>query len=121
MAGSNDRPVPGAWRALAATDILYKAIAFAVLTPLIAALLRLLIRRTGTTALADVDIALFFFTTPLGAFALFLVAALVIGIVALEQACLMTIVLTALRGSRPRVRDAFAHGAALPPRRASRG
>jgi len=111
VASANDRSVLRAWRALAAGDIAYKAIAFAILTPLIVALMRLLIRRTGTTAVADVDIALFLFTTRAGALALVLVLALIIGVTALEQACLMTIVLTALRGKRPRLRDAFAHAA----------
>ena len=111
MGSINERPVLRAWRALVVTDIAYRAIAFAVLTPLIVVLLRLLIRRTGTTAVADVDIALFLFTTRTGALALILVSALMAGVTALEQACLMTIVLAALRGKRPRLRDAFAHGA----------
>jgi glycerophosphoryl diester phosphodiesterase len=109
MSWIDDRPVLREWRALAATDILYKAIAFAVLTPLITVLLRLLIRRTGTTAVADVDIAVFLFTTRAGVAALLLVSALILGVTAVEQACLMTIVLAALRGGRLRVRDAMAH------------
>jgi glycerophosphoryl diester phosphodiesterase len=75
-------------------------------------LLRLLIRRTGQSAVADVDIALFFFTTRVGVLALVLVGALILAVTALEQACLMTIVLAALRGARPRVRDAIAHAVA---------
>jgi glycerophosphoryl diester phosphodiesterase len=112
MPDSPDRPVLRVWRELVATDIVYKAIAFALLTPLITALGRLLIRRTGRTAIADVDIALFFFTTRTGLLSLVLVGALAIAVTALEQACLMTIVLAALKGRRPRVRDALAHGAA---------
>jgi glycerophosphoryl diester phosphodiesterase len=112
MAGTRFRPILGAWRRLAATDILYKAIAFAVLTPLIGGLLRLLMHRAGATALADADIALFFFTTRPGVAALILVSALGIAVTALEQACLLTIVLGVLRGTSLRVRDAFAHGAA---------
>jgi len=111
MTGTDNRPVLRAWRELAATDILYKAIAFALLTPLITVLFRLLVRRTGSTAVADVDIALFFFTTKSGSLALILVGGLLIAVTALEQACLMSIVLSALRGARPRVRDAFAHAA----------
>jgi glycerophosphoryl diester phosphodiesterase len=110
--GVQDRPVLRAWRELAATDILYKALAFAVLSPLIGVLSRLLIRRTGSTAVADVDIALFLFTTRTGVVALLLVFGLLIGVTALEQACLMSLILAALRGKRLRVRDAFAHGAA---------
>jgi glycerophosphoryl diester phosphodiesterase len=106
------RPVLAEWRTLAIVDVVYKAIAFAVLTPLIIGLLRLLIRRTGTTAITDADIALFFFTTRTGTIALLLVGALAAGVTALEQACLMTVVLAAMRGQRLRVRDAFAHGGA---------
>ena len=80
-----------------------------MLTPLIGLLMRLLIRRTGSTAVADVDIALFFFTTRPGVLALILVGGLIAGVTALEQACLMTIVLAALRGARIRVRDAIPH------------
>ena len=109
MPGIDDRPILKHWRALVATDVVYKAIAFALLTPLIGLLLRLLIRRTGKTAVADADIALFFFTTRPGVLALILVGALVIGVTALEQACLMTIVLAALREHSTRVRDAIAH------------
>jgi glycerophosphoryl diester phosphodiesterase len=112
MPGIDDRPVLREWRALVATDIVYKAIAFVVLTPLIGLMLRLLIRRTGKTAVADVDIALFFFTTRTGALALLLLGALAIGVAALEQTCVMTIMLAAFRGRRTRVRDALAHAAA---------
>jgi glycerophosphoryl diester phosphodiesterase len=112
MTRTTERPVLRVWRELVATDIVYKALAFALLTPLIAVLLRLLIRRTGRTALADVDIALYFFTTRVGAAALILVGALILAVTALEQACLMTIVLAALQGRRLRVRDAIAHAAA---------
>lgn len=111
MPGATDRPVLRVWRELVATDIVYKAIAFALLTPLIGVLLRLLIPRTGRSAVADVDIALFFFTTRSGALALLLVGALIIGVIALEQACLITVVLSALRGQRLRVRDGIAHAA----------
>jgi len=109
MRDSDDRPVLRAWRELAVTDIIYKAIAFALLTPLITVLFRLLVRRSGSTAVADADIALFFFTTKSGSLALILIGGLIIAVIALEQACLMTIVLAALRGAHPRVRDAFAH------------
>lgn len=111
MPGIDDRPVLREWRALVAADIVYKAIAFVVLTPLIGLLLRLLIRRTGKTAVADADIAFFFFTTRPGVLALILLGALAIGVTALEQTCLMTIVLAAMRGRSTRVRDALAHAA----------
>ena len=111
MTTTREWPILRAWRELAATDVLYKAIAFAVLAPSITILARLLIRRSGATAITDVDIALFFFTTKTGALVLVLVGALIAAVTAIEQACLMTIALSALRGTPLRVRDAFAHGA----------
>jgi glycerophosphoryl diester phosphodiesterase len=102
----------GVFVAFAATDLLYKAIAFAALAPLIGVLFRLLIARGGSAAVADVDIALFFFTTRPGLAALILISALLIAVVALEQACLMTLGLGQERGVRLRVRDAALHGAA---------
>jgi glycerophosphoryl diester phosphodiesterase len=108
MPGIDDRPILKHWRALVAADLVYKAIAFAILTPLIGLMLRLLIQRTGRTAVADADIALFFFTTRPGVLALLLIGALAIGVTALEQTCLMTIMLAAMRGYSTRVRDALA-------------
>jgi glycerophosphoryl diester phosphodiesterase len=110
MPDIDERPVLRVGRTLARADVLYKAIAFAVLTPLIGGLLRLLIGRTGKTAVADADIVLFFFTTQVGAFALILIGALILGVTAVEQACLMTIILAGMRGRG--VRDALAHAAA---------
>jgi glycerophosphoryl diester phosphodiesterase len=95
------------WIMLAEIDLLYKAIAFAALTPLIGLCFRLLIARTGSDAVADVDIAMFFVTTRAGVVALVLISALVIAVSALQQACLMTVGLSAERGAALRVRDAF--------------
>ena len=105
------RDLRGAWVPLVATDLFYKAVAFVVLTPLIGLLFRLLIARSGSAAVADADIALFFFTTRRGLAALFLIGALVIAVIALELACLMTIGLGRTRGVHLLVRDAVAHGA----------
>ena len=101
------RDLASGWRRLAQVDLLYKAVAFVLLTPLTGLLLRYLISRTGNAAVADVDIALFLFTTRSGALALVLVSALVLAIVAVEQACLMTIALGSLRGRNLGLRDAF--------------
>jgi glycerophosphoryl diester phosphodiesterase len=98
--------------AFAEIDILYKAIAFTILTPLIGLLFKFLIARSGRAALADVDIALFFFTTRTGAVALLLISGLIVAVSALEQACLMAVALSRERGNAPRVRDAFAFVAA---------
>ena len=95
---------------LASTYVLYQAIAFALLTPLLVLLGRLLIHESGSGALADADIAVFLLTSPFGIVALVLVAAIAIGITALQVACLLTIGVAGARGIRLRVRDAFAHG-----------
>jgi glycerophosphoryl diester phosphodiesterase len=100
------------WRPLAGTVLLYTALATVVLLPMIGMVLRLLIARTHGSAVADVDIARFFFTTAPGVVGLILVSALLAAVTALEQACLMSVGLGQARGKVPRVRDAFAHAAA---------
>src|SRR5262249_25913959 len=90
--------------AFAQIDILYKAIAFAIPTPLIGLLLKRLIARSGRTAIADVDIALFFFTTKPGVVALLLISGLIVAVSALEQTCLMAVGLAREKSRAPRVR-----------------
>lgn len=87
------------WRQLLATDLAYKLLAFAVLTPLAGAALRLGVSLSGRSALADQEI-LFFALRPLGLLFLLLVAALALAIVALEQASLMAIAGAASAGVR---------------------
>ena len=99
-------------RTLALTYVLYQAIAFAVLTPLLVVLARLLIKESGAGALTDADIAVFLLASPFGVVALVLVAGIAIGITALQVACLLAIGLAGTRGTHLRVRDAFAHGIA---------
>jgi glycerophosphoryl diester phosphodiesterase len=98
------------WRALLSTDALYKLLAFALLVPLTALAIRLIVSTSGSPALADTDI-LFFFLRPLGLAALIALSALSLTIVALEQACLMTIGLGAVEGKRIRLWDALVYGA----------
>jgi glycerophosphoryl diester phosphodiesterase len=112
VVGRSTKVFASDWVALAQIDILYKAIAFAILSPLIGLFFKFLIARTGSSAMADVDIARFFFTTRPGTVALILVSGLIIAVSALEQASLMTIRLARERGGSPRVRDAFAFVAA---------
>lgn len=78
------------WPKLVATDLIYKAAAFVILTPLTALVLQLLLRLSGDTALSDQDI-LYFAMKPLGWVTLILVGAIVVGIVAMELAALMLI------------------------------
>lgn len=85
------------WRPLVATDLLFKAISFALLTPLVACLFRGFLSISGRTVLADADIARFFFH-PIGWIALIVVGGGVISVFALEQAILMTVSLSFKHG-----------------------
>ena len=80
-----------AWRSFAITDLAYKLLAFAFLMPATTLLLYWLRAGTSNRVLADVDIALFFFTTPAGITTLVLGASLIAAITALEAACLMAV------------------------------
>lgn len=80
-----------AWRSFAITDLAYKLLAFAILMPATTLLLYWLRAGTSNRVLADVDIALFFFTTPAGITTLVLGASLITAITALEAACLMAV------------------------------
>lgn len=79
------------WRTLAITDLAFKAAAFAVLTPATALLLRWLLSRAGTHAVADADIARLLIASPAGIIALLLAAIFATGVTMLELACLMEI------------------------------
>ena len=100
------------WLPLLQTDLLYKAIAFAVLTPLIGVLFRLLLARSGSAAVADVDIAHVLLHDEAGVHRADPGQRAGHRGRALEQACLMTLGLAHERHVRLRVRDAFAHGGA---------
>jgi glycerophosphoryl diester phosphodiesterase len=94
------------WKELFLTDILYKVVAFVVLTPLVGLLLRLSLAASGTSVLADQDI-LYFLLGPIGWATLIVVGGAWIAIVALEQAALMTIVAGATQERRTSVRVAL--------------
>jgi glycerophosphoryl diester phosphodiesterase len=79
------------WRSFAITDLAYKAVAFAVLTPAVTLLLYWLRSWSSERVIADVDIPLFFLTTPAGIISLILGASLMVAITALETACLMAV------------------------------
>ncbi len=96
------------WLVMAQTALLFTALATVVLLPLIGMLFQFLITRTHSSAVADIDIARFFFTSWPGAVALVLVSALFAAVTALELACLMGAGLGRARGVELRVRDAFA-------------
>lgn len=79
------------WKQLVLTDIVYKVIAFVLLTPLAGGFCRLLVGLSGSPVLSDVDI-LFLFLGPVGWICAISVGVLWLGIVALEQASLTGII-----------------------------
>ncbi len=78
------------WKRLFLTDVMYKVIAFVLLTPLVSILFSLALALSGNTVLADQDI-LIFFLAPAGWLCLIAVGGLALAIKALEMAALMVI------------------------------
>jgi len=78
------------WKTLVATDLLYKILAFILLTPLLGSLFRFLLATFGDEVLSDVEIVLFFLG-PAGWLCLLVVGSLWLGIVFLEQTSLLGI------------------------------
>lgn len=85
------------WKTLILSDILFKGVAFVLLTPLVSLLFRGFLWASGRSILADVDIARFALH-PIGWLALVVVGGASIAIWALEQATLMAISLAAIVG-----------------------
>lgn len=103
------------WRSLLIADLLYKLVAFALFTPLVAAALRGGLSLAGRPAIADQEI-LYFLLRPGGFLILVILAALGLALVSLEQASLMVIGAGAAAGSRVTASQALAWvaGRALP-------
>ena len=99
-----------AWPRLLAADVVYKIIAFVVLTPLVGLLLKFFMSTRDSTVLADQDI-LFFILSPVGLAALVVVGAVSLAILTLEQACLMAIGFGETRDLHVRTTDALWYGA----------
>lgn len=104
------------WRNLVLTDIAYKAISFAALTPATVLLLRWVMSGAEGQVIADVDIAMFFLTRPIGLLTLVVGGALLTGITALEMACLMAIGMATAHGGSLGAKDALRYGVACAPR-----
>ncbi|MFC1825575.1 hypothetical protein ACFL9T_22925 [Thermodesulfobacteriota bacterium] len=88
------------------TGVLYRVIAFTILTPLVSGLAGLFLSGSGRIVVADEEIAAFFLE-PLGFVALIVMAAVSLTLFALEQACLMTLVFESNRGGFSMVAGAF--------------
>src|SRR6516165_6075668 len=105
------RDLGRSWRSLAITDIVYKVIAFAVLTPAATLLLYLLRLAASERVVADADIARFLLTSPWGIASLLLAASLLVAISAVESACLMAIGIGAANNVTVDARTALKLGA----------
>ncbi|MEM6689585.1 MAG: glycerophosphodiester phosphodiesterase [Planctomycetota bacterium] len=80
----------GSWKSLVAADLVFKALAFCVLTPLFVAFWRGLLLFRGEGALSDVDVAKFF-AGPFGWCCAIVMGASWLAIIAMEQASLLFI------------------------------
>lgn len=97
-----------AWKELVLADLVYKTIAFALLTPLVGLLLRVTLAVSGMAVLADQDI-LRFMLGPVGWIAFVTVMSVGISVIVLEQAVLIIVVAGAAQEQRVSVRRALAH------------
>ncbi len=85
------------WRAILITHLVFSALSLVLFVPLIGLTGRLLLKLSGQIALADQDIA-YFLLSPIGLIGLTLFAAILIAILAFEQAAIMRIALLARQG-----------------------
>ena len=103
------------WQPLLAIHLVYAALGVVLLAPLTGILLRLLIGFSGQPALADQDI-LYFLLTPLGLASMILIAAILLAIIALEQASMMAIVTGSVPPRLGSIFEALAFAALRAPR-----
>ena len=94
------------WPQILIIHLAFTALGVFLFTPLIGLTGRLLLMLSGQTALADQDIA-YFLLSPLGMFALIVFSALLIGILAFEQAAMMWIATSVVRGRAVSSNDAL--------------
>ena len=109
------RRLQATWRPLLAVHLVYAALGVVLLAPLTGAIVRLLIGLSGRTVIADQDIA-YFVLTPLGLASLILIAAVLVAIMALEQASMMAICAGLSFGPNNRTFDVLAFAAVRTPR-----
>jgi glycerophosphoryl diester phosphodiesterase len=93
------------WQSMLALHVAFILLGIAVFAPLVGVTSRLLLGLSGEPAVADQDIARFLLS-PAGLAALIVFAALLIGIVAFEQAAMMRVAMGHSRGETVRVIDA---------------
>lgn len=99
------------WRQVLVAHLAFTALGVVLFAPLIGFTGQLLLRLSGQPALADQDIA-YFLLSPFGLLALILIAALLIGIMAFEQAALMRIAVGVMHRQRVSTVEALLYAAA---------
>lgn len=93
------RSLAASWRTLVATDLLYKLLAFILLTPLLGSLFRIMLAFFGNDVLSDTDIVLFFLG-PAGWLCLLVVGTLWLAIVVIEQSSLLGVIAAKEAGTK---------------------
>jgi glycerophosphoryl diester phosphodiesterase len=101
------RDFSGSWRTLIGTDLAFRIVSFAVVTPIAALLLRWLLSRSNEGVIADADIARFFFTSIAGVVTLVGGATFLLALTALEIACLMVVAFAAAHARPTTARGAI--------------
>lgn len=99
------------WRILATTDLAFKVLAFALLTPGTSWLLYWMRSGTSSRVVADVDIFRFLATTRVGVATILIGGSLIFAITALEVSCLMAVALAEADGVPLTARGALAFAA----------
>jgi glycerophosphoryl diester phosphodiesterase len=94
------RDLSQSWWRLALTDLVIKAISFAIITPIVAVLLRWFLVSGGSTGVVTDQGILFFFLSPVGALTLLVVGSLTLAIYFDEIGALLAIYLGARQGAR---------------------
>ncbi len=92
------------WKLLVFSDLIYKAIAFAVLAPLTGIVFRALLSLSGGKVIADTDI-LYFLLGPAGWIFLVVVGAFILTILLLELATLLGVLARSKRNSKTDIAD----------------
>ncbi|MEM9367742.1 MAG: glycerophosphodiester phosphodiesterase family protein [Planctomycetota bacterium] len=99
------------WRVLVATDVMYKAFAFCVLTPLLGLCQRATIWLASEGLLSDADFV-FLLTKPVGLIGLVVVASIWLAITGLEQASLLVVLWSSHRDDSTTCFAAIGHALA---------
>ncbi len=94
------------WQTLTLTGVLYRILGIVIFTPLVGFLLWVFLATSGNTVVADEDLLLILLH-PLGLTAIVVIGSATLAIIAMEQACLMTISIGSTQGFAVSIRAAL--------------